>query len=378
MGLNNLQRKRKATFSSADLCSSVSVARLPNRICVQLQVIRSFFEIGEFSVAIMHVLDLSHRVLMASLMVWSVTMTVVVILSGLMVLLFLYSKSGAPQTGGGATYGETTNSTTLVAREQHANSTVAANKNTPETSFWPRIKALDLEDCDSDSSRRARRRSSSMKPQRPAAHGRVHDDLLNFPNSRFPRDTRFNVLLPAGERQTFDGIFHLNLIYRKDNELHVHWKLNLRPNTNGHQMEPVAWIADGNDLHRESSRRCFREPRKHTNVGILQRSSNMWTSQNCFMRTSSCQFYLRLHRDYVTEPFRAPARFMARRRNSENVAPSVPLVHTGAMPDAARLAEFLLSLDTEHKILMSFFKWKLFYNGRRGQTEEKAAFLCQA
>lgn len=324
----------------------------------------------------MYVWDLSHRVLMASLMVWSVTMTAVVVLSGLMVLLFRYSKSGAPQTGGGATHGKTANSTTLVAREQHANSTVAANKNMPETSFWPGIKTVDLKDCDSDSSRRAHRRSPSMKPQRPAARVRVPNDLV--PDSRFHRDTRFNVLLPAGERQIFDGIFHLNLIYRRDNELHIHWKLNLRPNTDGHQLEPVAWIANGNDLHRESGRRCFREPRKHIDVGILQRSSNMWTSHNCFMRTSSCQFYLRLRRDYITEPFRAPARFMARRRNSEHVAPSMSLVHTGAVPDAAKLAEFLLSLDTEHKILMSFFKWKLFYNGRRGQTEEKAAFLCQA
>lgn len=321
--------------------------------------------------ALTHVLDPSHRVLMASLMVWSVTMTVVVILTGLMVLLFLYSKSGAPPTGGGATPGETANSTSVV--EQHATSTVAANKHTPETSLRPRI-TLDLKDCDSDSGRRARRGSSSTEPQRPEAPRSV-PDLPNFPDSRCLRETRFKALLPAGERQIFDGMFHLNLIYRGDDELHVHWKLNLRPNPDGRQTEPVAWVAD---LRGKSGRRCFREPRKHVDVGVLQRSSHMWSSQNCFMRTSSCQFHLRLHRDYITEPFRAPARFTARRRNSENVAPSVPSLHTGALPDAAKLAEFLLSLDAEHRILMSVFKWKLFYNGRRGRTEEKVALLCQA
>ncbi|XP_056877331.1 uncharacterized protein LOC130518607 isoform X1 [Takifugu flavidus] len=306
---------------------------------------------------------------MASLMVWSVTMTVVVALTGLM--LFLYSKSGAPKTGGGATPGETANATALVAREQRANSTVAANQNTPETSFRPRIKTLDLKDCDSDSSGRAHCGSSSTEPQGPAAHRRVHDDLLTFPPSRFPRDARFNALLPAGQRQMFEGIFHLNLTYRRDNELHVHWKLNLRPNPDGPQMEPVAWI-------RESGRRCFREPRKRIDVGVLQRSSNMWAGQNCFMRTSSCQFYLRLHRDCVTEPFRGARVLAGARRNSGNVAPFVPSVYTGAVPDAAKLAEFLLSLDPEHRILMSFFKWKLFYNGRRGRAEERVAFLCQA
>lgn len=369
MGLNHLQRKRKATSSSADLCSPVSVARLPNRVPVQLQVTRSLAEMSEFIVVIMCVLDLSGRVLMASLLVWSVTMSVVVILTGLTALLFLYRKSGAPQTGGGATPGETANSTTLVAREQHANSTLAANNNTPETWCGPRIQTLDLKGCDSDGSGRAHRGSSPPTAQRAAAHRRVHD-LLASPASRFPRDTRFNALPPAGGRQIFGGIFHLNLIYRRDNELHVRWRLNLRANTDGGPMAPVMWI--GKNLHGESGRR------KHLDVGVLQRSSNMWASQNCFMRTSSCQFYLGLHGDYVTQPFRAPARFMARRRNSENVAPSVPVAHTGALPDAAKLAEFLLSLDAEHKILMSSFKWKLFYKGRRGRTEEKVEFLCQA
>lgn len=319
--------------------------------------------------AITHVLDLSGRALMASLMVWSVPMTVVVILTGLMVLLFLYSRSGAPQTGGGATPGQTADS-----REQHANSTVAANQNTPETWLRPRLETLDLKDCDSDSGRRAHPGPSSTEPQRPTAHRSVRDHLLTSPSSRVHGETRLNALLPAAQRRIFEGVFHLNLIYRRDNELHVHWKLNLRANPDGRQVAPVAWVAD---LHRESGRRYFGEPRRRVDVGVLQRSSNMWSSRSCFMRTSSCQFYLRLHRDDVTQPLRAPARFTARRRNPENAAPSVPSVHTRALPDAAKLAQFLLSLDAEHRILMSFFKWKLFYNGRRGRAEEKVGFLCQ-
>lgn len=347
------------------------------RICVPLQVTPVFLEIGEFSAAIMNVWDLSRRVLMASLLVWSVTMTAVVILSGVTVLLFLYRKSGAPQAGGGATPGEKATSATLVATEQHASSTLPANKTPPET-FWPRTKAVDLEDRDSDSGRRARRRSSSLKPQRPAAPGRVRGHLPHVPNSRFPRGSRLNALSPAGPRQVFDGMFHLNLIFRRDDQLHVHWTLNLGANADGRQVQPAAWIAHGNGPHRDAGWRRFREPGGHVDVGVLQRSSDTWSSHNCFMRTSSCRFYLRLHRDHVTQPFRAPARFAAGRRNPENAAPSVPAVYEGAVPDAAKLAQLLLSFDPEHRMLMSFFKWKLFYNGRRGRAEERAAFLCQA
>lgn len=299
-------------------------------------------------------MNLSRRFIMVSVLIWNVTMTLVVILTGLVVLLFLYRKSGPPQTGRGVQPGERATSITLVAREQRANSTVTDDKNKLVKLFRPGIKKLDFKDCDSYLAG-----SSSTELQRPATHTRPHDDLLNFPNSRFHRDIRFNALSPAGVRHIsgFYGVFHLNLISRRDNELHVHWKLKLRTNTEGHKMEPLAcWMAGSSELHADSSRRYFREPGKHMNVGILQRSSDMWRSQSCFMRTSSCQFYLCLHRDDVTAPLRVPPpRFMAAaRRNSENVAPS--------MPDAAKLVDFLLSLDANYKVFMSFFKWRQFYN----------------
>lgn len=311
----------------------------------------------------MHFFNLSRRVIMVSVLIWSVTMTLVVILTGLVGLLFLYRKSSPRQTGGGVRPGETANSITLVTRERRANSTVTEDKNKRVKLFLPGIEKLDLKGCLAG--------SSSTELQRPAAHTRAHDDLLNFPKSRFQRDIRFKTLSPAGVRHIsgFYGVFHLNLIYRRDNELHVHWKLKLRTNTEGHKMEPLAcWMASSSDLHAESGQRYFREPGKHVNVGILQRSSSMWRSQSCFMRTSSCQFYLCLHRDDVTAP---PPTFTtaAARRNSENVAPSVP--------DAAKLADFLLSLDANYKVFMSFFKWRQFYNARRRRSEEEAAFLLQ-
>lgn len=306
-------------------------------------------------------MNLSRRFIMVSVLMWSVTMTLVVILTGLVALLFLYRMSGPPQTGGGVQPGETATSITLVAGEQRANPTVTDDKN----KLVKLLEKLDLKDCDSYLAG-----SSSTELQRPAAHTRAHDDLLNFPKSRFHRDIRFNTLSPAGVRHIsgFYGVFHLNWICRRDNELHVHWKLKLRTNTEGHKTEPLAcWTAGSSDLHAQSGRRYFREPGKHMNVGILQRSSDTWRSQSCFVRTSSCRFYLCLHRDDVTAP---PPRFMAAaRRNSENVAPS--------MPDAAKLADFLLSLDANYKVFMSFFKWRQFYNARRRRSEEEAEFLLQ-
>lgn len=326
---------------------------------------------------------------MGSVLIWSVTMTVISILSGLMLLLFRYRKSGPPQkrdavTGQEVQPEETVTSNSLVAREEEASSTVTHKKNKREKLVWSGMKTFDLKDCDSstdtDGVRRADPGSALSKPQRPAAHRAVHDGPCHLPNSRFHRDILFNVGFPAGVQQIsgFHGLFHLSLIYRRDTELRVRWKLTLKTNTNGHQMQPLACgMIDSKDLHAESALRCFREPRKHISVDILQSSSDVLRSQDYFMRTSSCRFYLSLHRDYITEPFRAPsARFMlTARRNSENAAPSVPFIH---LPDAARLAEFLLSLDAEYKSFMSFFKWRQFYNARRRLTEEKEEFLCQS
>lgn len=323
---------------------------------------------------------------MASILIWSVTMMLIVLLTGLLLLL-LYRKSGPPQNRGAGTGQDLQpEKTALVAREEHSSTRSDSQSNLVKL-VWTGMDECDLKDCDSpsdtDSPCRADPGSSLTKPQRPAAHRGVHNGPFHLPNSRFLRDIPFTVALPAGVSQISGcrGLFQLSLIYRGDAELRVHWKLTLLTNTNGHKMEPLArGIADSRDLHAESGLRSFREPRKHVRVAILQSSSDVLRNQNHFMRTSSCRFYLSVHRDYVTEPFCAPsARFMVTaRRNSENVAPSAAVSPMRDLPDAATLAEFLLSLDADYKSFMSFFKWKQFYNGRRRLTEEKQEFLCQS
>lgn len=314
---------------------------------------------------------------MASVLIWSVTMTLIVLLTGLVLLLFLYRKTGPPQKRGAVT------GQGLRPEEKASSngSTVPDSKNELESLLWPGIEKFDLKDCDSsadaDSVLRADPGSSLAKPQRRAAHRAVHGGPFNLPHPRFHREIPINVGFPAGVHQIsgFHGLFHLRLIYRNDAELRVDWKLTLKTNTNGHKMEAAAcWLADGKDLHAESGLRCFREPRKHVSVGILQSSSDVLRSEKYLMRSSSCRFYLSLHRDYVPAP---PARFMGTaRRNSEDVAPPGPLIRTRDLPDAARLAEFLLSLDTDYKSFMSFFKWRQFYNARRRLPKEKEEFLC--
>lgn len=318
---------------------------------------------------------LSCRFIMGSVWIWSITMAAVAILTGLVLLLLLYRRSGPPRKCAAVT-GQ------WVQPEEPANSnssTVADIKNKLEKSAWPGKKTS----SDSDSVCRADPGAPLAKPQRPAAHRGVPRGPFHLPHSRFHRNIPFNLGLPAGMHQLpgFHGLFHLSLIHRRDAELRVHWKLTLKTNTNGHKMEPQAcWIVDSKDLHAESGLRCFREPRKHVSVGILQSSSDVLRSENYFMRTSSCRFYLSLHRDYVTELLRAPpARFMvSARRNSENEAPSVPFIHSRDLPDAARLAEFLLNLDSDYRNFMSFLKWRQFYNARRRLTEEKEGFLIHS
>lgn len=249
-----------------------------------------------------------------------------------------------------------------------------------------------VEDCGSpshaESACRAHPGSSPSKPQRPAALRAVHGGTVALPNPTFHRDVPVSVPVSVPSfpadlhlRPGFHGLFQARLIYGRDSDLRVLWKLTLKTNTNGHKLDPPAcWVVDGKDLQAESSVRCFREPRRLASVAVLQSSSDVLSSHNYFMRSSSCRFYLSLHRDHVSEPFRAPpARLaLAARRNSGSGAPAVPSVHTGDLPDAARLAEFLLSLDTDYKSFMSLFKWRQFYKARRGLREKKEEFLSQS
>lgn len=307
---------------------------------------------------------------MGSVWIWSLTMAVVVILSGLVLLLFLYRRSGPPGTRAAA-------SGQWEQPEEPASSnssTVADIENKLEKLAQPGLKMWDVKECvsssDTDSVLEADPGAPLATPQRPAAPRAVHHGPVHLPPSRFQLALPADVHQPPG----FHGLFHLRLIYRRDAELQVHWKLTLKTNSNGQQTEPLAcWMVDSKD----SGLRRFREARKHASVGILQSSSDVLRSENYFMRTSSCRFYLSLHGDYVTEASRAPpARFLVTaRRNPETVAPSLAFIHRRDLPDAARLAEFLLGLDSDYKRFMSFFKWRQFYNARRRLTEEKQEFL---
>lgn len=321
---------------------------------------------------------LSCRVTVSSVLIWSVTMIAIVLLTGLVLLLFLYKKSGPAQKDA-AGAGEGPPQTPAVAREEAASSTATTHKDKLEELVRPEMETFDLKGCDSDSVALAHPGPPAAEAQRAGAPRAAPGGPFKLPHCRFPRDIPFQVGFPAGAHQVsgFHGLFRLNLIYRSDSELRLHWKLTLETGKNGHKLEVLGCrVAEVNELLAESGLRGIREPRKHVRVGILQRSAEVLRSQNCLMISSSCRFYLSLHRHQVTQPFRAPAtRFThTARPDLENGAPSVALGRD--LPDAARLAEFLLSLDADYRYLMSFLKWRQIYNTRRKRTEEKRELLC--
>lgn len=320
---------------------------------------------------------------MDSLLMWSVSVTGLVLLSGLLVQFFLFGRPG-PRRGCGAAAGPggpaDPNARAEEPDGQQSHSSVSDNENRLGEQICPGAKDLKARDSPSDAAhgRPADHGSSPAEPPRAAAGGVVRYNFHNLPGSRFPRDVRFRAGVPGGlQVPGFQGLFTLSLIYRRDMELHVQWRLDLETSVDGHHVEPW-WVAYRGAPRADPGRRRFRGPGQGLEVGVLQRSSQVLSTHDYLMRSSSCRFYLS-PRDGETRPFPAPpARLMLTAgRNSGNAAPSVPFRRRRDLPHAADLAEVLLSLDAEYQIFMSLFKWRQFYHGRRRLPEEEAALVCR-
>lgn len=344
------------------------------------------------------------------------TMTVILILAGLTVLFLMYYRSVPspkchPPPAHGLRLAKQANShNASVAREQAHSPEVIVQEKKPLMLlwFWPENKRFDLQDCNTlfniDSCVITDNRSLYSRAQGVLVfHRAIHDDLSNLPTSRtrFQRWIWFNMDSPTNTRRKADieGLFNLTLSYRRDADIHVRWKLTFKKNTDGDFVLPkkerlLCWIVDSNDLHTKSGERYtyYRELVKHIKVDIFHSSSDVLKGENYFLTISSCKFYLSfedsIHRDYITETFNGPLAagtvpivLGPPRKNYENFAPGTSFIHVNDFPDAATLAEFLLSLERDNKAYMRFFKWRQFYTARRHLTEEKQEFahaICLA
>lgn len=324
-------------------------------------------------------------------------MVVVLFLAGLIGLFLMYDKLIPPQKCHPSKLHNTS-----VVREQQTSPVVTEKKKKPEKLSWPENNRSDLQDCKThfniDSYQLTDNRRLFSKAQDVLEYRRaIRDDLSSLPTSRarFQRWIRVNTDSPLNTRGIpgIQGVFNLTLSCSRDADIRVRWKLTLKTNADVKFVQPkqerlVCGIVDSNILRSKSST-FYRDLKKHMMVDIFHRSSHVVMGENYFLTIRRCKFYLSPeNRDYITEMFNGhsaansvPIVLGPPSRNYENFAPATSFIHPNDFPNAAKLADFLLSLDTDYKAYMSFFKWRQFYSAKRHLPEENHQFaraICQA
>ncbi|XP_059206395.1 4-galactosyl-N-acetylglucosaminide 3-alpha-L-fucosyltransferase 9-like [Centropristis striata] len=346
------------------------------------------------------------------------TVTAFVVLAGIIVLFLMYHKSFPslkchPSPAHLRRLAKQANlRITPLVTKQPSRPAVTHHTDKPVVLlwFWPEDKKFDLQDCKTlfkiDSCHLTDDRSFYSRAHGVLVfHRAIRDDLSNLPTSpraRFQRWIWFNMDSPTNTRRIsgIKGLFNLTLSYRKDADIHVRWRLALKKNTDEDFVLPrkerlLCWIVDSADLDTKSTERFsyYRELVKHIEVDVFNSSSVEFSQGvNYFLTISSCKFYLSfedsLHRDYITETFNGPLVagtvpivLGPPRRNYEDFAPGASFIHVNDFPDAATLAEFLLTLDKDNRAYMRYFNWRRFFTARRHLTEENREFahaICQA
>ncbi|XP_074468872.1 4-galactosyl-N-acetylglucosaminide 3-alpha-L-fucosyltransferase 9-like [Sebastes fasciatus] len=332
------------------------------------------------------------------------TLTLVLLLAGVIVLFLMYHKSFAsPKCHPPPAH--------LGRLKKPANSPGTSKQ--PDKPvlllwLWPENKRFDFQDCETlfniDSCHLTDDRSLYSRAHGVLVfHRAIRDDLSNLPTApraRFQRWIWFNTDSPTNTRRIagIQGLFNLTLSYRKDADIHVRWRLTPKKNTDEDFMLPkkerlLCWIVGSDDLLTKSGERYnyYRELVKHIKVDVFS-SAEFSKGDDYFMTISSCKFYLSfensIHRDYITETFNGPLAagtvpivLGPPRRNYEEFAPGTSFIHVNDFPDATTLAEFLLKLDKDNEAYMRYFNWRRFYTARRHLTEENHEFahaICQA
>lgn len=333
------------------------------------------------------------------------TVTATLVLAGIIVLFLMYYKSfpspkchPPPAKSGRLIMLAKSPSKSVVTKQPQQ-----TDKPLMLLWFWPENKKFDFQDCKTlfniDSCQLTDDRSLYSRADGVLVfHRAIQDDLSNLPTSPRPRLQRwiwFNMDPPTDTRRIagIEGLFNLTLSYRKDADIHVRWRLTLKKKTDEEFVLPkkerlLCWIGDGEEVHTKSNERYnyYRELVKHIKVDVFPKG------EDYFLTISSCKFHLSfensIHTDYITETFNGPLAVGTvpivlgpPRRNYEDFAPGSSFIHVSDFPDAATLAEFLLTLDKDNEAYMRYFNWRRFYTARRHVTEENREFvhaICQA
>uniref|UniRef100_A0A8C5SN83 Fucosyltransferase n=1 Tax=Laticauda laticaudata TaxID=8630 RepID=A0A8C5SN83_LATLA len=174
-------------------------------------------------------------------------------------------------------------------------------------------------------------------------------------------------------KRGLNRIFNLTLNYRRDADIHVPYGLlTFKPKVYQAVVPPkdklVCWIVS--NRYPQERIRYYKELKKYIKIHTYGKLFGRHLSRKEFMPTvSSCKFYLAfensIFKDYITEKIyftflagSVPVVLGPPRENYEDYVLPQSFIHVDDFKSPRNLSEYLLMLDQNDTLYLSYFEWK--------------------
>ncbi|XP_055570299.1 4-galactosyl-N-acetylglucosaminide 3-alpha-L-fucosyltransferase 9 isoform X1 [Falco cherrug] len=210
-------------------------------------------------------------------------------------------------------------------------------------------------------------------------HRDISWDLTNLPQQARPPFQKWiwmNLESPTHtpQKSGIEHLFNLTLTYRRDSDIQVPYGF-MMVGTSSFTFEVpskenlVCWVVS--NWNPEHARvKYYNELSKYIEIHTYgQAFGDYINDKNLIPTISTCKFYLSfensIHKDYITEKLynallagSVPVVLGPSRENYENYIPADSFIHVEDFLSPRDLAEYLLMLDKNNKMYLSYFNWK--------------------
>ncbi|CAM5131949.1 Alpha-(1,3)-fucosyltransferase [Chelonia mydas] len=210
-------------------------------------------------------------------------------------------------------------------------------------------------------------------------HRDISWDLTNLPQQARPPFQKWiwmNLESPTHtpQKSGIEHLFNLTLTYRRDSDIQVPYGF-MKVSTSPFAFEVpskeklVCWVVS--NWNPEHARvKYYNELSKYTEIHTYgQAFGDYVNDKNLIPTISTCKFYLSfensIHKDYITEKLynaflagSVPVVLGPSRENYENYIPADSFIHVEDFLSPRELAEYLLMLDKNNKLYLSYFNWR--------------------
>uniref|UniRef100_A0A8C5RIN2 Fucosyltransferase n=1 Tax=Laticauda laticaudata TaxID=8630 RepID=A0A8C5RIN2_LATLA len=228
-------------------------------------------------------------------------------------------------------------------------------------------------------------------------HRDISWDLTNLPQQPRPAFQKWiwmNLESPTHtpQKNGIEHLFNLTLTYRRDSDIQVPYGFMI-VSTNSFEYEMpnkeklVCWVVS--NWNPEHARvKYYNELSKYIEIHTYGQAFGDYISdKNLIPTISTCKFYLSfensIHKDYITEKLynalfagSVPVVLGPPRENYENYIPANSFIHVEDFLSPKDLSEYLLMLDKNTKLYISYFSWRKDFSVRLSRFWESHACLA--